>query len=145
MRNAILYAGTIVAVVQIFYLAQLAAQHREPTIDADLGRRRSVRATAAARPGLRRAATTRSNTTSRLHMRSRTTTPRATRRSRRTKSRRSVAPQRPKTVRRATSRADRVEAFVKHIHAKFAPIRPQGFGVRGVAPRVRRQGLGDVL
>ena len=35
MRNAILYAGTIVAVVQIFYLAQLAAQHREPTIDAD--------------------------------------------------------------------------------------------------------------
>ena len=35
MRNAILYAGTIVAVVQIFYLAQLAAQHGEPTIDAD--------------------------------------------------------------------------------------------------------------
>ena len=35
MRNAILYAGTIVAVVQIFYLAQLAAQHSEPTIDAD--------------------------------------------------------------------------------------------------------------
>ena len=34
MRNAILYAGTIVAVVQIFYLAQLAAQHHE-TIDAD--------------------------------------------------------------------------------------------------------------
>ena len=35
MRTAILYAGTIVAVVQIFYLAQLAAQHSEPTIDAD--------------------------------------------------------------------------------------------------------------
>ena len=34
MRNAILYAGTIVAVIQVFYLAQLAAQHHE-TIDAD--------------------------------------------------------------------------------------------------------------
>ena len=33
MRTAILYGGTIVAVVQIFYLAQLAAQHGEPTIE----------------------------------------------------------------------------------------------------------------
>ena len=35
MRTTILYAGTLVAVVQIFYLAPLAAQHSEPTIDAD--------------------------------------------------------------------------------------------------------------
>jgi len=33
MRNAILYAGTIGAVVQTFYLAQRAAQHGEPTIE----------------------------------------------------------------------------------------------------------------
>ena len=127
MRNAILYAGTIVAVVQIFYLAQLAAQHGEPTIDAGRGRRRGVRAI-----GRSTKRTTphhyRSNTTSRPHTRSRTTTPRAPRCSRARPSPRSR--RRPKTIRRPTSRADRVEAFVRHIHAKFAPIRPQGFGVR---------------
>ena len=128
MRNAILYAGTIVAVVQIFYLAQLAAQHSEPTIDADAAiaeafERRPLRAQDYAAP------LPQQHDEPARHMRSRTTTPRATHCSRRTKQCR-MSPNNTKDVRRATSRADRVEAFVKHIHAKFAPIRPQGFGVR---------------
>ena len=128
MRNAILYAGTIVAVVQIFYLAQLAAQHGEPTIDAD----------AAIAEAFERRPLHKEDYAAPLPQQHDEPAPHAqphdyAARDALLERHEAVevhVPTTPKTVRRATSRADRVEAFVKHIHAKFAPIRPQGFGVR---------------
>ena len=128
MRNAILYAGTIVAVVQIFYLAQLAAQHGEPTIDAD----------AAIAEAFERRPLHKEDYAAPLPQQHDEPAPHAqphdyAARDALLERHEAVevhVPTTPKAVRRATSRADRVEAFVKHIHAKFAPIRPQGFGVR---------------
>ena len=128
MRTAILYAGTAVAVIQVFYLAQLAAQHREPTIDADAAvaeafERRPLRAedyAAPPRPASHAEPAPHAQPHDYAARDALLEAHEAV----------EVIRETPRTIRRPTSRADRVEAFVKHIHAKFAPIRPQGFGVR---------------
>ena len=145
MRNAILYAGTIVAVVTVFYLAQLAAQPGEPTIgnQANGGSQRSSGGRSARRTPRRHDPW---HTTSRpLVLRSRTTTPRATLLlSRSARNGACRTSETNDTTDTDVARGPRVEAFVKHIHAKFAPIRPQGFGVAADPTAHPTEGLGDV-
>ena len=141
MRTTILYASVVLAVVQVYYLAQLAAQHEQrPAEDgaaavAEAFARRPLRARDYAEAPRHEAFAVRDDAPhAAAHAQRRDFASRDAL----VAEHEAVAPEvpAPPQTRRPASRSERIEAFVRHIHAKFAHIRPAGFGVRNDPHRV---------